>query len=229
MKKRIGWIILCVLILIIPIKAIEIEGMCLDNFSIISELNDKNELLTQYQNELTYEERNISSFKVSLKEYLLYEEEKNENNRKLQYWYDKFEEYSYATYIWLFLKDCGFSDASSAGIIGNMMMETSYNSLSLNPFVGSYDYYGLCQWSLYYAPSLKNTSVDEQLYYLIQTLPKEFETFGYLSGYTYEEFKALEDSELAAWVFAVVYERCLPGSYYMRKSNSLIAYNYFVG
>lgn len=229
MIKTIGWIILCALVLITPVKGMEIEGMCLDNFTIISELNDQNELLTQCQTSLILQDNSVSSVREVLNNIIVYEEIKKENNLKLQYWYDRFQEYSYATYIWLYLKDWGFSDAAIAGIIGNMMMETSYNSLALNPFVGGYDYYGLCQWSLYYAPSIKGACLDEQLSYLIQTMPNEFANFGFLSGYTFEDFVTIDNAETAAWIFAVVYERCLPYSYYMRQSNALIAYNYFVG
>ena len=143
------------------------------------------------------------------------------------------QEYYYATKTWELLRQQGFSDVVTSAILGNMMVETSGGTLSLNPKI--YDsrgaYYGLCQWSLYYKPFINGKSFEEQLNYLIKDMPKEFETFGhcYKKGFTYEDFLNLDNIEHAALAFAKVYERCSSTSYWARGQAALKAYSYFVG
>lgn len=141
-------------------------------------------------------------------------------------------EHFYAAKTWEFLKQQGFSNQVASAIIGNMMIETGGGTLDLNPEIynPSRDYYGLCQWSTYYFPFMADTSFEEQLSYLVESMPKEFKNFGfcYKSGFTYEDFLAMEDTEQAALAFAKVYERCGSGSYGLRKQAALKAYQYFV-
>lgn len=148
--------------------------------------------------------------------------------KKFIYWES---EYKYATKVWYFLRENGFSEEVSAGIIGNMMIETSGGDLALNPFIfnPTSKYYGLCQWSVQYHPDVINKPFDEQLRYLLDTLSKEFKTFGnkYSTGFTYNDFLELETPEEAAHAFAVVYERCDPAGYTRRKQAAKVAYEYF--
>lgn len=140
-------------------------------------------------------------------------------------------EYKYATKVWYFLQENGFSEEVSAGIIGNMMIETSGGDLALNPFIfnPTSKYYGLCQWSVQYHPDVINKPFDEQLRYLLDTIGKEFKTFGnkYSTGFTYNDFLELETPEEAAHAFAAVYERCSTKGYNRRKQAARVAYEYF--
>lgn len=140
-------------------------------------------------------------------------------------------EYYYAAKTYEFLRQSGFSEAVACGIIGNMMIETSGGTLALNPTI--YDpnraFYGLCQWSLYYRPSVADISFEDQLEYLYSDIEKEFDTFGfcYSRDFTYEDFLLLEDPAEVALAFAKVYERCNSGSYGLRKQAANKAYEYF--
>jgi hypothetical protein len=91
------------------------------------------------------------------------------------------------------------------------------------------DYYGLCQWSLYYHPTIADMSFDQQLEYLMATIEKEFNTFGnyYAKGFTFEDFLAMKDPAKAAKAFAMVYERCDSNYYNIRMQAALTTYDYF--
>lgn len=140
-------------------------------------------------------------------------------------------EYPYATGVWYFLRGNGYSEAVTAGIIGNMMIETSGGTLKLNPTIynSTRTFYGLCQWSLYYRPEVADMSFEEQLDYLDKYMYKEFDTFGfcYKNNFTYDDFLALEDPADAALAFAKVYERCGSDSYSLRQTAAKTAYGYF--
>ena len=140
-------------------------------------------------------------------------------------------EYFYATKTWQFFKQRGYSDVVVSAILGNMMIETSGGSLALKPTI--YDppreYYGLCQWSLYYRPEVADMSFEDQLEYLESDMEKEFNAFGgcYRQGFTYNDFLAMTDPAEAAFVFAKVYERCAADYYTIREHAAVKAYNYF--
>jgi hypothetical protein len=146
---------------------------------------------------------------------------------------DKFtvweEEYPYATQVWFFMRENGISAEVTAGIIGNMMMETSGGTLALKPFIYGVGHYGLCQWSLYYKPFMRDTTIEYQLEYLLSDMPVEFGYYGfvYKKNFTYEDFLSLETPEDAALAFVKVYERPGDNSYYARKQAARVAYNYF--
>ena len=94
-------------------------------------------------------------------------------------------EYLYATKVYQFLMKRGYSKEITCAIIGNMMVETGGNTLSLVPDLYDADtgtYFGLCQWSLYWRPEVKGLSFDEQLDYLMSDIEKEINTFGFLSN-----------------------------------------------
>lgn len=141
------------------------------------------------------------------------------------------DEYYYAVKMWDFFNQRGYSNIVISAILGNMMIETSGGTLQLKPTIynSTGDYYGLCQWSLYYKPELDGITFEEQLEYLDTDMAYEFNTFGnlYYSGFTYEDFLAMEDPAEAALAFAVVYERCGSGSYDLRQQAAIKAYDYF--
>ena len=141
------------------------------------------------------------------------------------------KEHYYATKVFKYFKKRGFTNEAVAGIIGNMMIETSGGTLDLKPNVYSKsgNYYGLCQWSKKYYPEAHGLSFRQQLDYLFETMPWEFKTFGWLykDGFTLSDFKKMTNVEEAAIAFTKVYERCSPASYELRKQAAIKAYNYF--
>ena len=141
------------------------------------------------------------------------------------------EEHYYATKVWEYLRQKGFSQEITCAIIGNMMIETSGGSLDLEPTIysPSGNYYGLCQWSKKYYPEAHGLSFECQLDYLIESMPWEFNTFGWLyqDNFVYDTFINMTDVEEAALAFAMSYERCSSVSYEMRQEAALRAYNYF--
>lgn len=149
-------------------------------------------------------------------------------------WSEKAGSYSVATQVWRYMKEeLGWNDYVCAGVMGNMMAEVGGQTLNLNPYLYGHsgaNYYGLCQWSSRYYPSIQGADVDAQLDFLASTVKKELDTYGYLfrSGLDYEAFCNLTDAEDAAMAFAKAYERCGSGSYGVRQTNALKAYNYFV-
>lgn len=143
------------------------------------------------------------------------------------------QEYYYAAKTYEFLKQKGYNDAVACGIIGNMMIETSGGTLALKPIIydPAGDFYGLCQWSLYYRPDVADMPFEEQLDYLYSDIEKEFDVFGfcYARGFTYEDFLDMTDPAEAALAFAKVYERCASFSYAPRAWAANSAYEYFTG
>ena len=149
-------------------------------------------------------------------------------------WSEKAGSYPVATQVWRYMKEeLGWNDYVCAGVMGNMMAEVGGQTLNLDPYLYGHsgaNYYGLCQWSSRYYPSIQGADVDAQLDFLASTVKKELDTYGYLfrSGLDYEAFCNLTDAEDAAMAFAKAYERCGSGSYGVRQRNAIKAYNYFV-
>ena len=141
------------------------------------------------------------------------------------------EEHFYAAKVFQYFMQRGFTKEATCAIIGNMMIETSGGGLNLKPniYSKSGNYYGLCQWSLRYYPETKNISFEDQLDYLFNTMPWEFNTFGWLyeDGFNYKDFIRMTDPAEAAIAFAKVYERCTPISYKLRENAAIKAYKYF--
>lgn len=141
-------------------------------------------------------------------------------------------EYYYAAKTYTFLQQFGYNDAVICGIIGNMMIETAGGALALQPtaYNSNGNYYGLCQWDLQYYPHYKGASFEQQLNYLVESLPYEFNTFGklYKKSFVYEDFLEITDPAQAAYIFAKVYERCSSLGYKARQNAAIKAYEYFV-
>jgi hypothetical protein len=141
-------------------------------------------------------------------------------------------EYPYAAEVWFRLRSEGMSPAAVAGILGNMMAETGGGTLNFKPGIydGTGSFYGICQWSTYYYPSVNGSDFDFQVDFLIETMPKEYKNFGscYARSFTLEDYYAMTSPEDAAMAFAKVYERCGSGSYGWRQWGAREAYNYFM-
>lgn len=155
-------------------------------------------------------------------------EQDEDHSDKIQQWE---EEHYYATKVWEYLRQEGFSQEVTCAIIGNMMIETSGGSLDLSPTIysPSGNYYGLCQWSREYCPEAQGLSFAQQLDYLLETIQWEFNTFGWLyeEDFDYKSFLEMTDPAEAALAFAKSYERCSPASYEMRQEAAEKAYEYF--
>lgn len=114
-------------------------------------------------------------------------------------------EYKAAGQVYEYLTNKGFSDVVIAGILGNMMAECGGQTLNLrwNIYGGGGSYYGLCQWSLYYNPSVNGRSITGQLDYLMSNIESNMRYFGGNYGY----FRSIKDAGEAARYFGNFYER----------------------
>lgn len=141
------------------------------------------------------------------------------------------EEYPVATDVWFYLRNNDFSPEVAAGIIGNMMVECGGGTLSLHPTIydPSGSFYGLCQWSTYYYPQVRNLELYEQLELLISTIETEFANFGfcYKKNFSHQDFLMLSSPGDAAIAFAKVYERCNSSTYNIRARCAQEAFEYF--
>lgn len=142
-------------------------------------------------------------------------------------WQKKKKLYPAATKVWIHLKEKGFSDAAAAGIIGNIMAECGGHTLHIKYRVSSRSYYGMCQWSRRYYPQVIGANLRQQCEFLTKTMPKEFKSYGRLSGYSYKSFKKIKNEKTAAWVFAKTYERCASFTYGKRQANATKALKFF--
>lgn len=216
-------------ILFTDIEYIELFDIELIN-NTLNEINNAISILNDAINTENFSESSISIMKNELERLeSVYSDFQYDNNCYLKWE----QEHYYATKVWQFLRARGYSNEVTCGIIGNMMIETSWLSLDLNPTLydaGTGKYYGLCQWSKAYYPTIRGASFEEQLLFLEDTIQYEFKTFGKLhyKGFTYEAFKALDNPTEAALAFAKVYERCSSKTYDERQEAAMIAYKYFV-
>lgn len=150
-------------------------------------------------------------------------------------WSVRKQEYPVATQIWLYLTDTmGFNDRVAAGIMGNLMAEVGGQTLKIQPGLYGHGsnkgYYGICQWSAKYYPAVQGKDLDYQLEFLASTIESQFSSYGrlYQSGFTYEDFRQMNNEQDAALAFAKIYERCNSKHYNVRMSNAVKAYDYFV-
>lgn len=160
----------------------------------------------------------------------LYYQDIYKNLEQEEKWKVRMNEYPTATQIWLYMKNnLEWNDYVCAGVMGNMMAECGGQTLKLNPKARnkSSNCYGICQWHPKYFPDMQDASLEEQLKFLGISTKKTFNGWaGKAYGYDYDEFISLEDSEIAAEIFCMVYER--PGKYDSQRSkNAIKAYEYF--
>ena len=141
------------------------------------------------------------------------------------------KKYPAASTVWHYLTETmELNEHVAAGILGNMMAEVGGQTLDLQVDCSGRGYYGICQWSRkYMVYDITGSDLDTQLEYLNKTIEDEFAVFGdlYTSGFTYQDFCNMQNAQDAAKAFAVVYERCGSGSYNVRKSNAVKAYEYY--
>lgn len=150
----------------------------------------------------------------------------------LSYWNAWSQEFPVACQIWQFLRQtCGYSEAVSAGILGNMMIECSDKNLDLswNIYNKAQTHYGICQWSKEYYPEIQLASLEAQLDFLASTIEYEINTFAdnYKKSFSYNEFLKITQETDAALAFAKCYERCGTGSYADRQACATTALDYF--
>lgn len=144
--------------------------------------------------------------------------------------YAEEKKYETATIIWDYLLEQDYSETIAAAILGNIMAEAGGQTLDIDATIGSRDYYGICQWSYKYCADVFDKDLEEQLDYLNKTMEKEFNTFGsqYKSNFKFSDFLEMTDVREAALAFSKCYERNIPGSYFVRQENAIVAYDYFV-
>lgn len=170
-------------------------------------------------------------------EYNVKEDSQNNNKYKdsnyelpSDFWEIRSDAYPVATQIYKFLKEeLALNNYVCAGILGNLMAETGGQTLNIEWDIGT-DYYGICQWSLYYNPEIEGANLEEQLEYLKSNIKSEFQTFGYLykENFDYDDFVELKNVEAAALAFAKCYERCHHDYYIIRQENAEVAYEFIV-
>jgi hypothetical protein len=100
---------------------------------------------------------------------------------------EKYDEYPYATYIWLFLtRGAGYSDIVAAGILGNIMAEVGGGTLNIRYWLygnGDPNYYGMCQWHNNWYPEVAGTDLIFQCDFLLSTIVEPMDTC--IDGYSY--------------------------------------------
>lgn len=135
----------------------------------------------------------------------------------------RMEEHPQATTIYEKLRERGVPEVATCAIIGNVMREVGGDTLNVSPLIygGNGGYYGMCQWSLYYNPSVAGASVDGQIDYLMRTIEGNMRMF----GGSYEYFTSITDVGVAAQYFNDYYERGAHNA--QRAANGYMAYEYF--
>lgn len=219
------------------------DNLSLDNLAFIKELKEAYQELIDNQEyahsmaecarALGYPE-DCDIIATAKEEWHSAQDERLLNAETQHYWEEKYKEYPYATYIWLFLtSELKYSDYVAAGLLGNMMVEVGGCTLNIQYWLYSYDnayYYGICQWNKDDYPDVRGKNLIEQLNYLVETIEYELNTFGfaYARNYKYANFLELESTDETALMFAKCYERCAASTYSYRQKCATIAYNYFV-
>ena len=214
-----------------PVLFTEIQYICYYDIKLTEELAFKIQVVIERLEKLNMDEYTYeaaTAIEVELNRLIELEQKVSSDLKHFMKWE---KEYYYATKVWEYFMQRGFSSEITCAIIGNMMIETAGGTLKLNPTIysPSGNYYGLCQWSQSYYPETKDISFEAQLEYLLGSMPWEFNTFGklYKKGFNYVEFLKMTDTSKAAKAFAVAYERCGEGSYKLRQEAALRAYAYF--
>ena len=167
------------------------------------------------------------------KEWSNCEEQIKKNLEKEQVWKEKFEEYPYATYVWLFFaRQMGYSEEVTAGILGNIMTECGGGgTLDLHYWAygsGGF-YYGMCQWGKTWFPEVRGMNLIEQCNYLAGNIETQINAFGksYGKANAFSEFLELTSCRDAALMFAQLYEACSSAGYGFRQNCAEKAYEYF--
>lgn len=153
---------------------------------------------------------------------------------RLQYGDDVPMAGSYSERVWDYLRSLGFSEAATAGILGNMMAECGGQTLDLDPFIIGYTpgfSYGLCQWTAnfgignYNGEDIWYASFEDQLRFLNNTM--ESTMIYWCGANAYTNFKKSTSPQQAAYDFQWCYERGYGDS--QRQQNAVVAYNTYKG
>lgn len=182
--------------------------------------------LNEYYNSIVIELSENNKQKIVEEQEAAYKLQQAKNKEAKHY-----SEYYAASYVWYFLKNCGFNDYVCAGILGNMMVECGGWTLNLHYSIydASGNYYGLCQWVNTWCAEVHGQSLDGQLRYLVRTMKPEISQFAYkyYSGFSYSKFCNLQNERDAALAFAQCYEKCKGNTYTLRQDCATIALRYF--
>lgn len=135
----------------------------------------------------------------------------------------QYAEYPVACQVWQILRSWGWNEAVSSGIIGNMMTECGGLTLDLDwdLYDNTWMFYGLCMWSLKWAPETAGLSIEGQMQYLYDTIEVNMDYF----GGNFQEFLSITDPGYAALYFQWYYEVGLNSE--TRYAGALEAYEYF--
>ena len=109
---------------------------------------------------------------------------------------------------WNYLTNtAGYSSYVAAGIMGNMMQESSMIWNKYDEMGG--DGYGLCQWSKTFYPSLYGASLSKQLEYIKPWINDEYNLYkgNYNSNIDLNDFLAMTNEQDVAEAFCKVVER----------------------
>ena len=117
----------------------------------------------------------------------------------------------------------GYSEAVTAGIIGNMMAECGGQTMALrwDAYGDGGNYYGICQWNKWAYPEVQGQDLLFQISYLLETVESRF-------GENYQKFLDSDNPRDAALRFAVWYEGCEKWSYPVRQACAEQVFDYFV-
>lgn len=193
---------------------------------------EDDKLIQQLQQKWEQADKNEQNYQMQLTEILVAEAAAEEEKAKQEAearWKQKEAEYPAAAYIWKYMKNLGWNDYVCAGIMGNLMAEVGGQTLDIRYTATSSGYYGMCQWNKAYS-RIWGAGLEAQCDFLKDTIKYEFDTYGfkYQKGFNFNSFLNMNDAKQAALAFAKSYERCGSGSYEVRQSNAIKAYNYFV-
>lgn len=198
--------IICMVLLMLGVKQEEIEVVS-ENSSLEQVYSCAVELSTMMGDALTKHESSLVAEGSTTSFY-----------NDMQY-----SEYPVACQVWQRLREYGFNEYVSAGILGNMMAECGGQTLNLqyNIYGGRGNYYGLCQWSLKYTPQVNGLDVDGQMDVLFSNIQTNMT---YFKG-NYEYFCSIQNEKEAAIYFQKYYERGAGSN--ARSNNAVKALNYF--
>lgn len=112
-------------------------------------------------------------------------------------------------WICCYLQEQGFTLESAAGIIGNIAVESHFDSSALSPL----GYYGLCQWNTnwwYYIDNwMQNNGYDCSSFEGQVRAIVECSAKGQLNQELYEQLKCCQNVEQATELFCIFYEGCV--------------------
>lgn len=200
----------------------------------ISEIEVRQTIINQSKQFKYYDENNIY-FQLLQQDIVTYTECLYYYEQQLQIIYSAWETMPEPTnieetkaFIWAYLRSQGFNEYVCAGIMANIQAECGFQ---WNIYSPGYESYGICQWLLEYS-NIANATLIEQLNFLVQTMPKQFNNPNFNQSYkniNYDTFIALQDEQEAAAAFMLIYERPANVNPIIRQQYATEIYNQFIG